>query len=119
MTLTFASAARSVQIVGLAAALMGAAATVIAPFCGSSIWGAAGVFGAALDAAAIVSRSRKTPIGLSILKLPIVFGPILIILSCGYVALPQPPIPTDLGPNLIMLSSVPSVLGALLRSALR
>ena len=115
MTLTLSSAARSAQLLGLLAAAIGAGATLIAPFCASTIWLGAGLAGAGLDAAALASRSRTAALGLSLLKLPIVVGPIILFVSCAAVVLPVPPISTDLGPSLIMLSSVPSVVGATLR----
>jgi len=115
MTLTLSSATRSVQLLGLLAAAIGAGATLIAPFCASTVWLGAGLFGAGLDGAAIASPSRFAALGLSLLKLPIVIGPIILLVSCAAVVLPVPPIPTDLGPSLIMLSSVPSLLGATLR----
>jgi len=115
MTLSLPGAARGIQLLGLVTVLTGVAATVLAPFCGSSIWSTAGLFGSGLDAYLLTTRRRFGILPVSILQLLVVLAPILVLVSCGYVSLPPPPIPVDLGPNLIMLSGAVSLLGAILR----
>lgn len=115
MTLTFWRASRSLQLLGLVAASTGAGATLIAPLCTSTIWLGAGLAGAGLDVAAMASRSRFAALGLSLLKLPIVVGPIILFVSCAAVVFPTPPFSVDLGPTLVMVSGVPSLVGAILR----
>jgi hypothetical protein len=114
MTLTVYGAGRAVQLLGLVGAVTSVGAVFIAPFCGSVIYATAGALGAGLDVIAVTTRRRNAAVAISIAKLPVVLAPILAFVSCGYVVLPSPPIPVDLGPSLLFASAVPSIIGALL-----
>lgn len=119
MTLALSTTGRGIQRVGLAMALAGAGMTLIAPFCASESWTGAAIIGAFFDVAALASRNRWSAIALCGLKLVIVVAPIAVLVMCAPVVLPTPSIPTDLGPNLIMLSGAVSLIGAILRGSPR
>jgi hypothetical protein len=114
MTLAGMDAGRGFQIAGLLAAALGAGATVIAPFCASSVWTGAGALGAGLDLASLRMRRRYPMLLFAMLKAVIVVAPILVLVMCAAVRLPPPPISPDIGPALILGSAIPSFVGALL-----
>ena len=114
MTLAMYGPARNVQRLGLLGAVLGVIATQLAPSCGSVIWVLAGIVAIGFDIVAVAGRGHGS-IPASILKAVMVILPMGVLLSCAYVDLPEPIVPAGLGPMLLMLSAIPSLLGAFLR----
>jgi len=123
MTLALRPIATALQYLGLFGSSAGLIASFVSQdYCRGSIYLVVGVIAVALDLVMIGSAARATAILAAVVKLVTTFT-----LAVGFVyscAAPYGPLaPTlfdsSVGPTLILLSTIPSLLGAILRRVTR
>ena len=116
MTLTNVSAARGLQILGASMTLVAVLMAAISPYCGSSLHVQIGALALVFDVGGLVmQRGSGGAIPLSLLKLFAVGTTAMLLVSCA-----PPPfgssslIPQGIAQSILLLSPLPSILGALM-----
>ena len=120
MTLAIGPTASALQLIGLFGSAIGFAATFMSRnYCMGSIYVVVGIIAVFTDFIAVWTAPSRAAIAATLVKPLAFFGAGMILISCRPIDLPEPVIPTWLGPTLVLGSSIPSILGAVLQRKAR
>ena len=116
---TIGSISPAIQVLGLLGALLGLSVTLVFGERYTLFYGAGAVIAVFLDVAAIRLAPRALAIGASLLKVAAVVMTSFVLVMGPANFGPPPLLPPSTGLLILLYSSVPSVIGAILRRALR
>jgi hypothetical protein len=120
MTLAHFSAARALQLFGALMTLVAVVLMAVSPYCGGSLLAQVGGIALLFDVGALVmQRGSGGAIPLSLLKLFAVGTTVMLLVSCAPPPFGTSPlIPQGIAQSILLLSPLPSILGAvMLRSS--
>lgn len=117
MTLAFRRGGIAFQLAGLAGSALGLTATFIArTSCLGPFYVGAALVAVALDLVALRAAPNTTAIVASLIKPLTILAVGMVLVSCRPVPLEfAPSLDPVIGPTLVLVSSIPSILGAILR----
>lgn len=115
MTMVMHRTGVALQWGGLAGSVAGVVTTVLFGLSVVASWVVAGVIAMVLDAVAIRTASDARAMGAAIAKLAVLLVALGAITLGGAASPADVPVPPDTGPLLLLLSILPSALGAIFR----